>query len=156
MYEVMKVSADAPCASNVQVVTCEHARVGFYGFVWVQTSVVGSPSRTEELFRGLCLWCLSNITAGSASVGQKGCLLANIPVQFPHFPLFSICLRGISTLSTRPANNSRTLKTSTLRLFYSITKGNMRRRFVFASLLYYCGWSFVFVMWVGVDVDNFL
>lgn len=116
MYEVMKVGAEAPCASNVQAVRCEHARVGFYGFVWVQTSVVGSPSRTEELFRGLCLWCLSNITAWSVSAGQPGCLLANIPVQFPHFPLFSICLCRISTFSTHSANNSRSLKTSTLRL----------------------------------------
>lgn len=28
----MKVGADAPCTSNVQAVTCEHARVGF---LWV-------------------------------------------------------------------------------------------------------------------------
>lgn len=29
----MKVGADAPCTSNVQAVTCEHARVVF--FLWV-------------------------------------------------------------------------------------------------------------------------
>lgn len=127
-----------------------HARMHgwvFMGFVWVQTSVVGSPSRTEELFRGLRLWCLSNNTAWSVSAGQPGCLLANISVQFPLFP---ICLRRISTFSMRPASISQTLKTNKLHLFYSVG-WKWEVNVVFASLVNQYGWYFVFEAWVDID-----
>lgn len=68
---VVKVSVEAGCAYNVHVpVTCRHARMGFYVFVWVyteKTGIVGHPAQHEELFeagafdvcpaaqRGLCL-----------------------------------------------------------------------------------------------------
>lgn len=105
------------CAYNLQVyVMRRRAQMGFYVFVWVhteETSIVGWPGVTPGTIWGFSLWCVPSSTAWCVSAGEPGRSLANLSVQFPHFPPFSICLLRISTFSTRPANKPLTLKTNT-------------------------------------------